>query len=381
MENVGKKRRKESEEEKEERRTRLTKKVNSQVSIITIKRENVTATDRNSYKVYYKEKKQEISTLSPSPAASAAPSATSQTTTTVTLKAPPTAYQKSSNTPTATHWTPPAATARDSTTISIYTAPFTEGEDILVHVEDGLIYFGVVVEVVEEQGQCLVRFGDSTERWSSFHELQRLGEISEDECSPPSTPAPPQFVGTEEEETETSDKQSGSTVPKNLMRVHTPEKLADERPYCCTQCATSVSLKRHVSIDTGEKRHICTQCNYSFSTADNLEVHMRAHTGDKPFGCAFSCPLCDFSFSRSYNLTIHMRVHIGKKPAEEKRHRCTKCDYSCSRAKHLEMHMRVHSGEKPYSCTQCNYSSAQSTNLKRHVVRNHTGKNPFNCSQ
>ena len=38
-----------------------------------------------------------------------------------------------------------------------YTAPFTEGEDILVHDQDGLIYFGVVVEVDHESGQCLVR--------------------------------------------------------------------------------------------------------------------------------------------------------------------------------------------------------------------------------
>ena len=35
--------------------------------------------------------------------------------------------------------------------------PFTEGEDILVHDQDGLIYFGVVVEVDQDIGQCLVR--------------------------------------------------------------------------------------------------------------------------------------------------------------------------------------------------------------------------------
>ena len=76
--------------------------------------------------------------------------------------------------------------APDST-ITPYSAPFTEGEDILVHLESGLIYFGVVVEVEQEQGQCLVRFGDCTERWSSFYELRRLGG-DDDEESPPPTP-------------------------------------------------------------------------------------------------------------------------------------------------------------------------------------------------
>ena len=57
-----------------------------------------------------------------------------------------------------------------------YSAPFTEGEDILVHDPDGLIYFGVLVEVDQDQGQCLVRFGDSTERWANFYDLRRLEE-------------------------------------------------------------------------------------------------------------------------------------------------------------------------------------------------------------
>ena len=50
--------------------------------------------------------------------------------------------------------------AHPDSTHQPYTAPFTEGEDILVHDPDGLIYFGILVEVDQDQGQCLVRFGD-----------------------------------------------------------------------------------------------------------------------------------------------------------------------------------------------------------------------------
>ena len=35
--------------------------------------------------------------------------------------------------------------------------PFLEGEDILVQGQDGLLYFGIVVEVDHDLGQCLVR--------------------------------------------------------------------------------------------------------------------------------------------------------------------------------------------------------------------------------
>lgn len=98
---------------------------------------------------------------------------------TVPLSPPP-----SDNVPT-TSTTP---LAHPDSTHQPYSAPFTEGEDILVHDPDGLIYFGIVVEVEEEQGQCLVRFGDCTERWSNFYELRRLSETAECEELDQDTP-------------------------------------------------------------------------------------------------------------------------------------------------------------------------------------------------
>lgn len=83
---------------------------------------------------------------------------------------------------------PPDSTISDLhlTLIWQHRKPFAEGEDILVHDRDGgdgLIYFGIIVEVDHDAGQCLVRFGDCTERWSFFHELKRLGDP--DSLEPP----------------------------------------------------------------------------------------------------------------------------------------------------------------------------------------------------
>ncbi len=38
--------------------------------------------------------------------------------------------------------------------------PFVEGEDVLLDGDDGKVYLGVVVEVDEVVGQCLVSFKD-----------------------------------------------------------------------------------------------------------------------------------------------------------------------------------------------------------------------------
>ena len=437
MEQVRKKRRKENVGLKEERRTRIERKVrflnegepkkdaackagtrrhedNEAVRRTRRhKKESRFQNDVTDTKVYKPKSilKQDISrlsasALSTSPATAASvllpPSTTSLPTKAaeaLASEAPCTTSSESSNTTAPCPYS--ASTATDST-ITPCSAPFTEGEEILVHLEDGLIYLGVVVEVDQEQKQWLVRFGDGTEHWSTFKELQRLDGSTDDKCTQPSTPACSEPVGIEEEssditsqafedsvdipeEAQPGHKQfscsfcdyfcSRSVVLKRHMKVHAQEKPSNEKPYSCTRCDYSCSksnnLTTHIRIHTGKKPYTCIQCDYSCAQSSNLKQHMmRVHTGEKPY----SCTKCDYSCSRSTDLKTHMRVHTGKKP-----YSCTDCDYSCSTSKYLKIHLRVHSGEKPYSCTQCNYSCAQLCTLKRHM-RVHTGDKPYNCA-
>jgi hypothetical protein len=43
------------------------------------------------------------------------------------------------------------------------------------------------------------------------------------------------------------------------------------------------------------------------------------------------------------NLVVHMRVHTGNKP-----YTCDRCMYSCTVKGSLVVHMRVHTGDTPY---------------------------------
>ena len=54
----------------------------------------------------------------------------------------------------------------------------------------------------------------------------------------------------------------------------------------------------------------CSECNKTFASKQNLDVHFRTHTGEKPYACT----VCGQKFNTKGNVTQHMKVHTGEKP-------------------------------------------------------------------
>ena len=82
--------------------------------------------------------------------------------------------------------------------------------------------------------------------------------------------------------------------------------------YCkymyCLIVPIKPKKKQKVEKTKNKIIHKCPHCDYSSDRKSIMKVHIRVHTGERPF----KCDQCEYSSIERTSLTRHKRTHTGQ---------------------------------------------------------------------
>lgn len=148
------------------------------------------------------------------------------------------------------------------------------------------------------------------------------------------------------------------------LKKHINRHLTNKMRQKCALCdQRPKNLDRHITMKHSDVRHKCDFCDASFKNKENQLIHMRTHTGERPFVCKFGT--CGMSFRAQATCRKHEnRVHRFLK-----KHRCDDCGRSFHSPYLLEDHIYAfHTGERNYACDLCGKCFATRRYLRTHKI-------------
>ncbi|XP_023943300.2 zinc finger protein 91 [Bicyclus anynana] len=107
--------------------------------------------------------------------------------------------------------------------------------------------------------------------------------------------------------------------------------------HCDKKFGVTRELERHMNrVHLNRRPYQCDKCERAYLTMWSLSQHKRfTHEGHKR-PLKYPCPLCDKVFAGSTTRKVHMRTHTGERP-----YACTKCAATFSQSAALATHNKL----------------------------------------
>uniref|UniRef100_A0A8C1STK1 Spalt-like transcription factor 2 n=1 Tax=Cyprinus carpio TaxID=7962 RepID=A0A8C1STK1_CYPCA len=96
---------------------------------------------------------------------------------------------------------------------------------------------------------------------------------------------------------------SGVTFPNQSIPAAAVPSATSQDPKLSAQGGTTV-------LSSGRMQHACRFCRKLFSSDSSLQIHLRSHTGERPY----QCPVCFSRFTTRGNLKVHFLRHREQNP-------------------------------------------------------------------
>lgn len=178
-------------------------------------------------------------------------------------------------------------------------------------------------------------------------------------------------VNPEERQTEESKSCDDSNVKTEHNSSDSENPSAESSLILVHRVKKDRSKTRHKKVTSDksvrreELQHTCEVCGKSLSSASNLRVHQRLHSGELPF----RCDQCGRGFAQQGSLAAHARRHSGERPFC-----CATCPAAFAERTHLRRHASVHSLERPFVCAACGKAVKSAFALKQHLRLHAAGR-------